>query len=101
MLPEVRVESVLTAHPTEAKRAAVLEQHRAIFSSSPPSNMRVSTPSRRAAIRDEIKIVLERLWRSGEILLEKPEVAFERRDVILYMRDVFPAALQELDERLR
>ena len=28
----IRIEPVLTAHPTEAKRAAVLEQHRAIHS---------------------------------------------------------------------
>ena len=63
--------------------------------------MRVSPLRRREAIRDEIKIVLERLWRSGEILLEKPEVAFERRGVIFYMREVFPLALEQLDERLR
>ena len=100
VLPEVRVESVLTAHPTEAKRAAVLEQHRAIFLLLTSLENESLTPSRREAIRDEIKIVLERLWRSGEILLEKPEVAFERRGVIFYMREVFPLALEQLDERL-
>ena len=101
VLPEVRVESVLTAHPTEAKRAAVLEQHRAIFLLLTSLEHESLTPSKREAIRDEIKIVLERLWRSGEILLEKPEVAFERRGVIFYMREVFPLALEQLDERLR
>ena len=100
ILPEVRVESVLTAHPTEAKRAAVLEQHRAIFLLLSSLEDERLTPSRREAIRDEIKIVLERLWRSGEILLEKPEIASERRGVIFYMREVFPRALEELDERL-
>ena len=91
VLPEVRVESVLTAHPTEAKRAAVLEQHRAIFLLLSSLEDERLTPSRREAIRDEIKIVLERLWRSGEILLEKPEIASERRGVIFYMREVFLA----------
>ncbi len=100
VLPEVRVESVLTAHPTEAKRAAVLEQHRAIFLLLTSLENESLTPSRREAIYDELKIVLERLWRSGEILLEKPEVAFERRGVIFYMREVFPLALEQLDERL-
>ena len=100
VLPEVRVESVLTAHPTEAKRAAVLEQHRAIFLLLTSLEDERLTPSRREAIYDELKIVLERLWRSGEILLEKPEVAFERRGVIFYMREVFPLALEQLDERL-
>jgi phosphoenolpyruvate carboxylase len=98
-LPEVRVESVLTAHPTEAKRAAVLEQHRAIFLLLATLESERLTPSRREAIRDEIKIVLERLWRSGEILLEKPEVATERRGVIFYIREVFPLAIEQLDER--
>ncbi len=100
-LCEVRVEPVLTAHPTEAKRAAVLEQHHTIYNLLTSLENQNLTPSQREAIRDEIKIVLERLWRSGEILLEKPEVATERRDVIFYLRDVFPFALQELDERLR
>jgi phosphoenolpyruvate carboxylase len=99
-LPEVRVESVLTAHPTEAKRAAVLEQHRAIFLLLATLESERLTPSRREAIRDEIKIVLERLWRSGEILLEKPEVATERRGVVFYIREVFPLAIEQLDERL-
>jgi phosphoenolpyruvate carboxylase len=100
ILPEARVESVLTAHPTEAKRAAVLEQHRAIFLLLATLENERLTPSRREAVRDEIKIILERLWRSGEILLEKPEVATERRGVIFYIREVFPLALEQLDERL-
>ncbi len=100
ILPEVRVESVLTAHPTEAKRGAVLEQHRGIFLLLASLENQSLTPSQRDEIRDEIKIILERLWRSGEILLEKPEVSFERRGVLFYMREVFPLALEQLDERL-
>jgi phosphoenolpyruvate carboxylase len=33
-------------------------------------------------LREEFKVILERLWRTGEILLEKPAVATERRGVI-------------------
>jgi phosphoenolpyruvate carboxylase len=99
-LPEVRIEPVLTAHPTEAKRAAVLEQHHAIYLLLTSLENGTLTPSQRASIRDEIKVTLERLWRSGEILLEKPDVASERRGVMFYMRAVFPHALEELDERL-
>ncbi len=100
-LREVRVEPVLTAHPTEAKRAAVLEQHHEIYQLLASLENQTLTPSQREAIRDEIKIVLERLWRSGEILLEKPEVASERRDILFYMREVFPKSLEMLDGRLR
>jgi phosphoenolpyruvate carboxylase len=100
-LPEIRVEPVLTAHPTEAKRASVLEQHRAVYGLLSALESETLTPSQREATRDEIKVVLERLWRSGEILLEKPDVASERRGVAFYLREVFPLALAQLDERLR
>ncbi len=100
-LHTIRVEPVLTAHPTEAKRAAVLEQHRSIYLLLTSLESQSLTPSEREAIRNEIKVVLERLWRTGEILLEKPTVATERRGMDFYLRDVFPLALEQLDERLR
>lgn len=99
-LPHVRVEPVLTAHPTEAKRAAVLEQHHAIYLLLTSLENQNLSPSQREAIRNDIKIGLERLWRTGEILLEKPDVATERRSVVYYLREVFPRALVQLDERL-
>jgi phosphoenolpyruvate carboxylase len=97
----VRVEPVLTAHPTEAKRLAVLEQHRALFNLINTRENGLSTPSNRELLREQTKAALERLWRTGEILLEKPSLADERRNVLHYLRDVFPAALPELDARLR
>ncbi|MFV0337301.1 MAG: phosphoenolpyruvate carboxylase [Chthoniobacterales bacterium] len=100
-LPHVRVEPVLTAHPTEAKRSSVLEQHRAIYRILSTLDDNSQTPSEREQARRELKTALERLWRSGEILLEKPDVATERRGVIFYLRDVFPQALQQLDIRFR
>ncbi len=99
-LHEIRIEPVLTAHPTEAKRAAVLEQHRAIYRLLTGLEGGHLTPAEREAMRDEIKVVLERLWRTGEILLEKPDVSSERRGVIFYLREVFPLALRELDKRM-
>jgi len=100
-LHEIRIEPVLTAHPTEAKRSAVLEQHRAIYRLFTAMEDDQLTPSQKEAYRDEIKVVLERLWRTGEILLEKPDIATERRGVLFYFRQVFPRALERLDERLR
>ncbi len=97
----VRVEPVLTAHPTEAKRLTVLDHHRMLFALLQQGGTGSRTPGgvrRRAA---EVKAALERLWRTGEILLEKPTLADERRNVLHYLRDVFPAVLPVLDERLR
>jgi phosphoenolpyruvate carboxylase len=48
-LNEIRVEPVLTAHPTEAKRLAVLEQHRALYGSMIRRENQMWTPQEQAA----------------------------------------------------
>ncbi len=95
------VEPVLTAHPTEAKRPTALEQHRRLFHLLENREDPRQTPSERADGREEIKVTLERLWRTGEILLRKPEVAAERRNLMFYFTEVYPRALPELDRRLQ
>ncbi len=96
----VRVEPVLTAHPTEAKRLSVLDQHRELFGLLERSNAPL-TRSEERTLREAIKASLERLWRTGEILLEKPTLTDERRNVLHYLCEIFPAVLPTLDERLR
>src|SRR5687767_13975451 len=89
-LPGIRVVAVLTAHPTEAKRATVLEQHRNLYLLMVKRENQMWTPAAQDAIREEFKVALERLWRTGEIFLAKPDVGAELRGVIHYLRDVFP-----------
>ncbi len=100
-LAKIRIEPVLTAHPTEAKRATVLEHHRRVYLLLVKRENPVWAPSEQTDIRTEIKAELERLWRTGEIYLEKPDVTSERRNVIYYLEKVFPIVLPELDRRLR
>jgi phosphoenolpyruvate carboxylase len=100
-LARVRVEPVLTAHPTEAKRLSVLDQHRALYALLAVRDRNQIPPSEQQTLREKTKAALERLWRTGEILLEKPKLEDERRNVMHYLRDVFPATLPELDEQLR
>src|SRR4051812_13383820 len=100
-LPSIRVEAVLTAHPTEAKRATALGCHRELYLLLVRSENQMWTPLERRLIREEIKGVLERLWRAGEILIRKPGVTAELRNVVHYLREVFPQALSALDTRLR
>ncbi len=97
----VRVEPVLTAHPTEAKRLAVLEQHRALYTLIEERENPSRTPSEVASLRERTSATLERLWRTGEILTDKPLVTDELRNVLHYLREVFPAVLPRLDERYR
>ncbi|MFM8887940.1 MAG: phosphoenolpyruvate carboxylase, partial [Chthoniobacterales bacterium] len=59
------------------------------------------TPSERHELREEIKTALERLWRTGEMFLDKPTVEMERAGVLHHLVNVFPEALRRVDRRLR
>ncbi|MCW8819073.1 MAG: phosphoenolpyruvate carboxylase [Ignavibacteriaceae bacterium] len=96
----ISVEPVLTAHPTEAKRRTVLEQHRELYLLLVKLENQMWTPAEREDIRTEITVVLERLWRTGEIFFEKPTVDAERQNVIHYLYNIFPSVLSMLDKRL-
>ncbi|WP_404383129.1 phosphoenolpyruvate carboxylase [Caenispirillum salinarum] len=95
-----RVEAVLTAHPTEAKRQTVLEHHRALYLLLVGRENTMYTDQEREALRDRIKASLESLWRTGEIFLEKPDLESERRHVLHFLRHVFPEVLPHLRARL-
>jgi phosphoenolpyruvate carboxylase len=96
----VRVEPVLTAHPTEAKRATVLEHHRDLQRSLVRWRNARSAHETRLE-RSGVKVVLERLWRTGNIFLERPDVASELRSVLYYLREVFPSAIAIHDDHVR
>lgn len=100
-LRDLRVEPVLTAHPTEAKRETVLHHHRALYRLLVELENTMWTPSERAALEAKVTAGIERLWRTGEVYLEKPAVADELRNVLHYLRRVFPTALSWLEERLQ
>jgi len=100
-LSGIRVEPVLTAHPTEAKRQTVLEHHRELYLLLLQRENTMYTSAEQDVVRDDIKAILERLWRTGEIFLEKPDVASELRAIVHYLRYVFPTILERIDWRLR
>jgi phosphoenolpyruvate carboxylase len=99
-LRKSEVEVVLTAHPTEAKRPPVLRQHRALFDAFSELENPIWTPHERDGIRERIKAILERLWRTGEMYLEKPDVLSELHDILDYFRVIFPRAVSSTYERL-
>ncbi|MGB3619618.1 MAG: phosphoenolpyruvate carboxylase [Catalinimonas sp.] len=100
-LPHVRVEPVLTAHPTEAKRQTVLRHLRNLYLLLVKRENSMWTPDERRALRDDVKAQLEILWRTGDIYLEKPSVQDELRNVLYYLTQIFPKALPRVDQRLR
>ncbi|BDD10269.1 phosphoenolpyruvate carboxylase [Fulvitalea axinellae] len=93
------IEPVLTAHPTEAKRATVLEHHRELYLLLVKRENQMYTDMEQGDIRHEVKLTLDRLWRTGEIFVEKPDLASELRSVTHYLTNVFPNTIQILDRR--
>jgi len=99
-LPDIKVEPVLTAHPTEAKRSTVLEHHRNLYLMMVKRENQMYTAKEQNEIRREIKLEIFRLWKTGEIFMEKPDVPSELRNVLHYLTNVFPEVLGVLDRRL-
>ncbi|UII74489.1 phosphoenolpyruvate carboxylase [Flagellimonas sp. HMM57] len=100
LLPKIKVMPVLTAHPSEAKRLTVLDIHRELYVLLVKNENPLWSTSERALIKQEIKSLLERWWRTGEIYLQKPRLEDERSNVMHYFENVFPEALRLTDQRL-
>lgn len=99
-LDSIQVEPVLTAHPTEAKRATVLEHHRELYLLMVSRENEMYTDKELANIQLNIKLTLYRLWKTGEIFVEKPDIASELRNVIHYLTNVFPDVIPMVDRRM-
>jgi phosphoenolpyruvate carboxylase len=98
--PESHIEAVLTAHPTEAKRPEVLEQFRKLYLLIVKRENSTYTHPELEEIRNEIKLILHKLWLIGEIFLEKPDVRSELENVLHYLKNVFPEVIPIMDHRL-
>src|SRR5208282_5577478 len=77
------------------------DQHRALYQLIQERERALLTPTDTKRLAAQTRAALERLWRTGEILLTKPGLTDERRNVLYYLRDVFPAVLSRLQVRLR
>lgn len=99
-LREVVIEPVLTAHPTEAKRATVLEHHRELYLLLVQRENTMYTQNEVENINHNIEQTLFRLWKTGEIYLEKPNIQDELRNILHYLTNVFPEVIPIIDRRL-
>ncbi|NNC89080.1 MAG: phosphoenolpyruvate carboxylase [Akkermansiaceae bacterium] len=99
-LREVRVEPVLTAHPTEAKRHVVREKHLAIYNALTAWEAAAQDPHRARRLRGSLRAELESLWFTGEIFIRRPKVRDELQNAIYYLREVFPEVVLRLDRSL-
>lgn len=99
-LPDIQVETVLTAHPTEAKRPEVLEQYRKLYLLMVKRENSMYTQLEQDDIRNDIKLILHKLWLIGEIFMDKPDVRSELENILHYLKNVFPDVVPILDRRL-
>ncbi len=99
-LSNIRIEPVLTAHPTESKRSTVIDQLRNIYLLMVQRENQVWTETEQQQIREDIKVALHRLWCTGQVFLQKPSIQDELRNVLHYMTNVFPHVLPKLDQQL-
>ncbi len=91
VLSKVRVEPVFTAHPTEAKRPSVRERHRDLY--------QALLDFRAHEDKEKVNLAIEALYHTGEIHVEKPTIEKELRNVIYYLREVFPDTVKAVDQR--
>lgn len=96
---QIEVIPTLTAHPTEAKRATVLEHHRRLYLSLVKLENQMWTPVERSFIERSIAGSLEHLLRTGEVFFEKPDIESEARNILHYLKNVFPIVVPEVHRR--
>jgi phosphoenolpyruvate carboxylase len=95
----VRVCPTLTAHPTEAKRATVLEHYRNLYLLQVRLENQMYSSSERELMREEVKAHLERIFRTGEVFIHRPDVFSELQNVIHYLSEVFPRVITLMVKR--
>ena len=95
-----KVEPVLTAHPTESKRVTIIQRHRELYRALHHHGSQELTELEQARSEGEIRTLVELLWRTGEIVIQKPTVDAERAAQLHYFETVFPDSLSLVDQRL-
>ncbi|BDS06700.1 phosphoenolpyruvate carboxylase [Oceaniferula spumae] len=100
ILPTVAVTPVLTAHPTEAKRPTVRERHLALYKDLVKWDRNIDDPETLETVYESINVTLETLWHTGEIHASRPSLIGELRNIIYYLREVYPNVIARLDTSL-
>ncbi|MGH8537892.1 MAG: phosphoenolpyruvate carboxylase [Gammaproteobacteria bacterium] len=100
VLERARIQPVITAHPTEAKRVTVLEIHRRIYLLLVELETPRWTPRERENRIGKLRNEIELLWLTGELRLEKPTVDQEVAWGLHFFDEVLFERVPELIEKL-
>ncbi|MBW5448203.1 phosphoenolpyruvate carboxylase [Cohnella sp. CFH 77786] len=104
MLEDMSLELVMTAHPTEATRRAVLDIHKRIANEVMELDNPSLTYREREKLRDKLLNEVLTLWQTDELRERKPTVLDEVRNGMYYFHetlfDVLPDVYDELERCL-
>ncbi|BFH11794.1 phosphoenolpyruvate carboxylase [Paenibacillus melissococcoides] len=104
ILESISLELVMTAHPTEAMRRAILDIHKRIAEDMMLLDNPTLTYREREQLRDKLLNEVITLWQTDELRDRKPTVLDEVRNGLYYFNetlfDVLPEVYQELERCL-
>ncbi|MGW0433038.1 phosphoenolpyruvate carboxylase [Micromonospora sp. NPDC003197] len=101
------VRPVFTAHPTEAARRSILSKLRAVADEldAETANAVLYGASDEGPTNRRLAELLDLLWQTDELRLDRPDPTDEARNAIFYLRDLYAAAtpqvLDDLADTLR
>ncbi len=100
-MEKMRIELVLTAHPTEAKRRTVLDHLLRITSNLISFNRADLTATEKENAFNQIKSTLEILWQTSEVRQRKVEVIDEVDQTLFYFQRTILDLLPDLQQKVR
>ncbi|MEH0841866.1 phosphoenolpyruvate carboxylase [Micromonospora sp. CPCC 205711] len=101
------VRPVFTAHPTEAARRSILSKLRAIADQldAETANAILYGASDEGPANRRLAELLDLMWQTDELRLDRPDPTDEARNAIYYLRDLYaeaaPQVLDDLADTLR
>ena len=104
-LDDMRIELVLTAHPTEATRRSILTKHLSIATNLDRLEREHLTPDERCDVVDDLYRQILLLWRTDEARSRPITVVDEVKGALYYVEtvllDALPAVHRALQDELR
>ncbi|HLZ23306.1 MAG TPA: phosphoenolpyruvate carboxylase, partial [Ktedonobacterales bacterium] len=105
LLPALRVHPVFTAHPSEVRRATLLEHLERCAALLAEHGTFKGNPPRRRAIHDALRSAITLVWQTAETRTERPSVLDEVHSVVRVLAgtvyDVAPAVQRALEAAIQ
>lgn len=100
LLDEILYLPVFTAHPTESKRRAIMNQLRRIFMAEEAVGRRPDAVNYKEGVKKELATRIQALWKTDEVRPSRPQVRNEIRMGLHYFNESIFNAVPKLYTRL-